>query len=172
MADFYAAIKTVLKNEGGFVDDLLDYGGATNFGISLDFYKNIDPNATKVDIENLTEQMAEEIYLKSFWIPNKYNMIADQKVATKVFDFAVNMGEENANKCLQRAVLAASERNLDLDGIIGTASLFAVNHSDPNCVYAALKSEGAGFYRLDVALYPSKKKYLNGWLIRAYSDVL
>lgn len=171
MADFLAAIDTVLSNEGGLVDDPLDYGGITNFGISLHFYQTITPSATKQDIKDMTREMAIAIYRKSFWDPNKYSMIASQAIATKTFDFAVNMGAKNANLCLQRAVIAAKNRAIIQDGILGTQSLYAINYSPPDCVMAALKSEAAGFYRCLAEKIPSNKKFLNGWLTRAYSDV-
>ena len=171
MARFEDAIDSVLENEGGLVDDPLDYGGITNFGISLRFYQTIKPNADKDDIRGLTVDMARAIYRKEFWERNKYNLIASQKVAGKVFDLSINMGAQSANICLQRAVLAASGRQLALDGIVGTHTLFAVNHSDFDALYAALKSEAAGYYRALILANKSLDVYETGWLNRAYSNV-
>ncbi len=171
MANFEKAITVVLKNEGGFVNNPSDPGGATNFGISLEFYKTIIPDADIEDIRNLTKEMAIEVYQRQFWDKNKLGMIADQRIATKVFDFSVNMGAVNAIKCLQRAILATNNRKVDQDGIIGQNTLYAANHSPPDCVLAALKSEAAGYYRCLATRKPTMGVFLNGWLSRAYSDV-
>lgn len=166
MADFSEAIETVLHNEGGFVDDPDDDGGATNWGISLRFYKKINPSATVEDIKNLTPQRAMEIYKQYFWDPNHYGDIKDIDIATKVFDAAVNSGPVPANICLQRAIKAQSPAQILLeDGVLGPKSIAAINSYDKSTLLPALKSELAGHYR-----QIADKKYLNGWLHRAYSD--
>ncbi len=170
MADFDKAITTVLKNEGGLVNNPSDPGGITNFGISLNFYKTINANATPSDIKNLTQDMAISIYRSSFWDRNKYNMIANQKVATKVFDACVTM-DIDANKCLQRAASATLNRPVIDDGILGPNSLYAINYSNQDQLYGALKAEIAGHYRLVAISHPDLEKFLAGWLKRAYSDM-
>ena len=64
MANFSKAIVKTLAKEGGaiFTDDPNDAGGATKYGISQRAYPN-------VDIRNLTEQQAREIYgiLREKW---------------------------------------------------------------------------------------------------------
>lgn len=171
MARFENAINIVLENEGGLVNNPSDPGGITNFGISLEFYKTIKVGAAPEDIIGLTQAMAMQIYRSCFWDKNKYNLIADQFIATKVFDLSVNMGAKNANLCLQRAAKAAQMRPIVEDGVIGTQSLYAINSSPPTCVYAALKSEAAGYYRNLAHANPKLEIFLKGWLNRAYSNV-
>lgn len=61
MAAFFdKAIPTILRNEGGYVNNPTDPGGETNFGIS----KRSFPD---VDIKNLTQEKAVAIYRSSFW---------------------------------------------------------------------------------------------------------
>ena len=55
MTTFNEIIEKILEHEGGYVDDPLDAGGETNFGITKKFYPN-------VDIKNLTEEQAKKIY--------------------------------------------------------------------------------------------------------------
>ena len=52
---FEEIIESVLKHEGGYVNDPHDRGGETNFGITKKFYPN-------VDIKNLTKEQAKKIY--------------------------------------------------------------------------------------------------------------
>ncbi len=164
MAYFEEALQATLKHEGGFIDDPLDAGGATNFGISLRFFTTLHDKATAADIKNLTVADASDIYRKHFWENNKYNLIACQAIANKVFDLSVNMGSLNANKCIQRSVRAASGRILLIDGIIGTQSLYAINMSQAALLLVALRAEAASYYRgLNNSIFEK------GWLNRAYS---
>lgn len=168
MALFEKAVETVLEHEGGYSNDPLDYGSATNFGISLRFYLTIQPDADISKIKNLTENEAKDIYANYFWFPNKLNLIASQQIATKVLDLCVNMGAHNAIKCLQRAANATG-KNLEEDGVVGTLTLAAVNLGDWPQILVGLRCEAAGYYRELVAKIPMQKKFLNGWLKRAYS---
>jgi len=60
MADFNQAIEKTLVNEGGYINDPLDAGGKTKFGISKRSYPD-------VDIKNLTVDGAKSIYKKDYW---------------------------------------------------------------------------------------------------------
>ena len=129
MADFYKAIKHIIANEGGFSDHPADPGGTTKYGISLRFLKsegidiNKDYSINQKDIQDLTLNDAQRLYQTYFWNPNKYEFIADQGAATKVFDLAVNMGAKNANKILQRAVNSTELKSkLTVDGVVGGVS--------------------------------------------------
>ena len=88
MADFKLAMPTVLFHEGKFVNDLLDGGGCTNYGVSLRFLLttgdldgdtwqdgdlNHDGKINIEDIRLLTELEAIRIYKNYFWLPNRYD---------------------------------------------------------------------------------------------------
>lgn len=178
-ARFELAIPFVFKHEGLFVDDPQDPGGATNYGISLRYLKkfenspkdilslfDIDGNGllNEEDIKKMTKEQAEKIYKKMWWDKFQYGRILNQSVANKIFDLAVNMGSIQAHTCAQRAVRAANGTLLDEDGILGTKTIAALNRCVPEVLLAAIKSEGAGFYR-----FLNKPRYLKGWLNRAYS---
>ena len=70
MSKFDEIIEGVLKHEGGYVNDPTDLGGETNFGITKRFYPD-------VDIKNLTEEGAKEIYKKDYWDKNKVDDLPD-----------------------------------------------------------------------------------------------
>ena len=57
---FDKAMDFILSIEGGYVNDLNDPGGETNYGISKNKYPDID-------IKGLTESEAREIYKKDYW---------------------------------------------------------------------------------------------------------
>lgn len=185
MSEIRLALPTIYLHEGRrFTNDPNDPGGATNFGVSLKFLMqtgdldkdgwldgdlNHDGKVTVEDIRAMNESSASRLYDLYFWSKNGYSGIDDQVIATKVFDFAVNMGSVGANKCLQRAVRSANSSIILVDdGAFGRVSLDAVNKAKPEKLLAALKSEAAGYYR--AIKYKGSTNYLTGWLNRAYSD--
>jgi lysozyme family protein len=160
---FLKAFDYMLKHEGGYVNDSADPGGETRYGISKRSYPNLN-------IKDLTLDQAREIYHRDFWTKAKCESINDENIATKFFDLAVNMGINQAVKLIQRALRAAGTQVVE-DGVIGPITLAAINKADPTDLLAALKSEAAGYYRLIAQANPSQKKFLDGWLNRAYDIV-
>lgn len=164
MSNFDTAMLTVLKNEGGFVDNPHDSGGPTNMGISLKFYRTvIDPTATAEDIKALTPQTVSIIYKTHWWDRFKYERILDQSIATKLLDMSINMGPVPAHIALQRAVLAANGFALIQDGVLGDQSITQINVANPASLLASFKSELAGHYRMIGSSF-----FINNWLSRAY----
>lgn len=179
MSDFDVAIKTILKHEGGYVNDKDDPGGATNYGVSLRFLIKTgdldrdgfldgdfdqDGDIDIDDIKKMSLDNAKNIYRLYWWDKYKYALINDDEVATKVFDLAVNMGATQAHKCVQRAIRAANGQTLVDDGILGNQSFAAINNCPSIVLLPAIRSEAAGFYRS-----LNKPKFIRGWLNRAYA---
>ncbi|MDR2781648.1 MAG: hypothetical protein LBB21_04325 [Holosporaceae bacterium] len=158
---FLKAFEYLMYHEGGYVNDKQDAGGETKYGISKRSYPHLD-------IKNLTQDQARQIYFADFWMKSKCEDIVDENVAIKLFDLAVHAGIPQAVKLIQRA-LRATETQVVEDGIIGPATLAAINKADPTDLLAALKSETAGYYRLIASTNPSQQRFIQGWLSRAYS---
>jgi len=158
---FEKIINTILDHEGNYVNDPLDRGGETKFGISKRSYPD-------VDIKGLTLEHAKFIYKRDFWDNKQYKNIENLAIATKAFDLSVNMGEKRLNKLLQRA-LRTTEFSVTEDGAFGESTLKAINQSPPKELLASLKSEAAGYYRGLVASDNTQLRFLQGWLTRAYS---
>lgn len=174
---FRMAVTQVLKHEGGFTDDQDDPGGATKFGISLRFLRSLgelggdidgDGDVDIDDVQGLTSEASAELYKKRFWDPYGYADFADGELAIKAFDLTVNMGPKGSHKCLQRALRAVG-RSVKADGILGPKTRQAVADAFGRGLVVAYRSEAAGYYRELVARRPLSKKYLEGWLNRAYS---
>jgi lysozyme family protein len=171
MAKFDKAIDITLKNEGGFVDDKTDTGGATKFGISFDFIKrnNIDINkdgvVNKGDIITLSVEEAKKLYEKYFW---KYDDVLNQLVANKVFDMAVLMGEHQCIIYLQRACnVLAPASPLVVDGVIGAKTVAVVNALDAPTLLTKFKEILLSHFEQCVTVAPQKGKFLAGWQKRA-----
>ena len=82
------SIERTLSFEGGYVNDPVDPGGETKFGISKRAFPDID-------IKSLTKPDAIKIYRKEYW-DKLDDILAPTKVKWKVFDMAVNMGVDTA----------------------------------------------------------------------------
>lgn len=162
MADFRFAIPTLLRHEGGYVNDPIDSGGETAFGISRRSYPDLD-------IAHLTRAEAEDIYRRDFWAPLQLDAVKDQQLATKVFDSAVLIGKARAVKFLQRALQIAGGGIVAVDGRIGPDTLHAVNTASPPLLIEAYRHLLATYYEGLAEAVPTNTKFLKGWLNRANS---
>ena len=136
----------------GYVDDPLDRGGETKFGIA----KNANPD---VDIYNLTWEEAKGIYFHRYWQAGHCGELPS-RVAVLHFDGCVNHGIGRANKFLQRAL------GLNDDGAVGPQTLGAANDADPIETCLAICDQREKFYRSIVANKPNQSRFLKGWLRR------
>jgi lysozyme family protein len=172
MSNFEVAIQTVFVDEGDFVDDPKDSGGATKYGISLMFLKNLNELPAelgfqvinKKTIQQLTREQAILLYRNYFWNPHGYERILDQRIATKIFDFTVNAGSHASHTCLQWALRATGNSDIRIDGVLGHQTIQMINSVDARVLLAALRSEMAGYYRL-----LKQPHFEAGWLKRAYT---
>ena len=78
---FGEIVTEVLKHEGGYVDDALDKGGQTKYGIS----KRAHPD---VEIKDLTVEDAISIYREHYWKPSKAERLPE-KLRAAYFLFLV-----------------------------------------------------------------------------------
>lgn len=159
---FDKAFDEIIKQEGGYVNHPNDKGGETKYGITKREFPNLD-------IQNLTLEQAKDIYYNKYWIPSKCYIIPNYWLAEKVFSLSVNMGVQQACVLLQRALRAATSRELNEDGIIGAKTIGAIEVAMLDQVLVALKCEAAGFYRLLAQKDPLQKVFLRGWINRAYA---
>ena len=110
----------VLKEEGGYVDDPRDPGGATNLGCTKAVWEQyIGHSVTKNDIRNLGPNDVMPLYKKKYWDSIKGDDLP-AGVDYAVFDFAINSGPSRAAKTLQSVV------GVTTDGSIGPATLAAI----------------------------------------------
>lgn len=180
MSTFEHAIPTILKHEGGYVDNPNDPGGATNFGISLRFLAehpedgdfDLDGDVDAEDIMNMTQEQACAIYKKHWWDKYGYSRINDQTIATKLFDHSVNMGAKRAHILMQTALNKAFGLGLSVDGALGNASFSAINHcadgDEEQQLLSAYCDEVWGFYARLIENNAKFKVFERGWKNRAY----
>jgi lysozyme family protein len=145
------AVLHVLGIEGGHVNDPVDRGGETKFGISLRFLKaegafdedgddladfdlDFDGDIDGADIRALTVGDAIFLYHRCFWLRLQAETFS-LPIGEMLFDQAVNGGLVAARKLLQRAInscillMPASKTRIALlkvDGAIGNATRHAM----------------------------------------------
>lgn len=187
MSTLAAAMPTIFLHEGRYVNDPLDPGGATNYGISLRFLLSTgdlnhddlpdgdidhDGDIDIDDIKALTPEQATDLYNLYWWSRYNYGSILNQTIATKTLDLSVNIGSLAAHKCLQRALRASNGVQLEVDGILGPKTLDVVNKTSPDLLLPAFKQAAAGYYEAIVHKNSKMQEYLKGWLNRAYANVV
>lgn len=165
---FYKLLPVILKNEGGFVNDKDDKGGATKLGVSLrflqkagdlDFDLDGDGDIDIDDIRLITSDDAKNIYREYFYDPLQLDKLNNEKLALQVFDHSVNAGKKAAVKILQR--LCGSK----VDGVIGPKTIAAANTFLDNIAlrYADARKE---WYLDLIEQKPEFVKYQAGWIKR------
>lgn len=124
MDHFTACFAFTLGAEGGYSNNPGDPGNwtggqvghgalhGTKYGISASAYPTLD-------IANLTEAQAEDIYRRDYWAPLHGDDLP-LPVALVAFDAAVNAGPRRAITWLQQAAGQAG------DGVMGPATLAAL----------------------------------------------
>ncbi len=119
--NFDTCLQTVLRYEGGKVDDPRDPGGRTAFGITQTTYNGwrAAKKLPAQDVFNITQGEVAMIYRQNYWDKINGDNLPDG-VDIAVFDFAVNSGVSRAAKYLQSTV------GVTQDGVIGPATILAV----------------------------------------------
>lgn len=161
--NFQFSVDYTLKNEGGFVNNPRDPGGATNWGItavSLAAFRN---NAvTTDDVKALQHEEAYEIYHRNFWKPLKLGYVNSPKICTAVFDIAVNRGISAAVKYAQEAT------KMTIDDNLGEKTLAALNGiSDMNFIVRFATIVQHGYVELALEKPEQRLGFLPGWSARA-----
>lgn len=197
MALFSKYFDTLLKHEGGFVNDPDDRGGATNKGITLHTWRrygtdldgdgDIDPD----DLRQLTNRHAEALYKPMYWDKIGGDTIRSQPLAEIIFDHAVNAGASRAVKMLQMLLNTYFGQRLAVDGLMGNHTMAALNRANPNTLFTHFKALRQDYYNylagnyngphaaffnqsLKAAPNPNQRKFLNGWLnrVKSFTDLV
>lgn len=168
---FRKFLPSILKHEGGFVDDPDDPGGATNKGITFGTFESnaslLDLEPTLDNLKGLTDEQAGLIYEKRYWNKIKGSDIKDEQVAHQYVDFFINAGN-NAVAVMQE-VLGEMGENVPVDGKMGERTLESINSVDPEELFNAFKDKRIEYYENLADKKPTLKKFLNGWRKRAES---
>lgn len=152
----------ILKIEGGYVNDPVDAGGETKYGISKRSYP-------QEDIKNLTQERAVFIYKRDFWDKNRIGEIEDQVTANIVFRFIVNAGGPRGVKLLQEVLntFVPIIQPVSTDGVVGAKTLQAIGMIRPIRLQDTLRVSICKYYLNLVLKKPSQERFFKGWINRA-----
>lgn len=174
-------IKKTLDVEGGYVNDPLDSGGETNYGITLNVARDFGYRGRMID---LTLDQAIEIYSKRYWSPLRLDKVIclSDIISEKLFDIGVNMGIKRATKFLQRTLNYFNYGYYDdlvVDGLIGDKTIRALEilinyrgHDGIKQIYKALNCLQGSFYIALTETRPKDRKFSFGWFKNRISDEL
>jgi lysozyme family protein len=149
MSDFKIAVQKTLVNEGGYTNDPVDPGGATNFGIT-------QADMPGVDMQTITQEQAIDYY-KQHYVKALYAQINSQDVADKLFDMGVLFGVGTAVRILQLSV------EITVDGAFGPNTLAAVNQADVTSLLQTYKANLVTHAFNIATANPPLRKFVAGW---------
>ncbi len=173
-------IDSIIDIEGGYVNDPLDSGGETNFGITKATAMHYGYHGSMKDLKR---SQAFEIYEHTFWdelMLSEIEMLSP-KIAAELADTGVNMGTPRAAEFLQRSLNVLNDRekyykDLIVDGDIGVRTLFALKSflkirgiDGETVLHRALNSlQGAGYIELSERR-EKDERFTFGWLLNRVS---
>jgi lysozyme family protein len=154
--NFDAALKHVLRHEGGYADHPSDPGGATMMGITRATLADWRGRAvSKEDVRALTREEAGDIYRARYW-----NLVSGDKLPMGldlvVFDHAVNSGPGRAVRTLQ-GLLA-----VDTDGRMGPRTIAALEGQEMLSLIRDMCKARRNFLRN----LPTAPVFGRGWMRR------
>jgi lysozyme family protein len=160
----------VLSNEGGYVNNPNDAGGATNMGITIPTLSQyLGRKATIVDIYGLTKDQAKEIYTRLYYLTPRFDTLPDA-VQPIAVDTGVLHGTRWSIKKMQMICNQTGFGPLDEDGILGPRSQDTITkcYNVMNGWFInALVEERENYYKQRVKDDSSQAQFLQGWMNRA-----
>ncbi len=162
MALLAPALDFTLPHEGGYSNNPADPGGETMYGITK---ATAMRHGYTGPMRELPLEVAAAIYEAEYW-PG-LESVANQAVASKIFDMRVNFGVTGGNKLAQLAVNRVVDPPTAVDGIWGPDTLASINAAIPADLLDALATEAANRYQAIVDNDPSKETFIRGWMRRA-----
>lgn len=154
---FDRVLPYLLQDEGGYVNDPTDRGGATNKGVTQTTYNAYRKRKDLPvrDVRQIADSEVGEIYKRQYWDTVKADLLPNALRYT-VFDMAVNAGPVRAVLILQAAA------KIKEDGVLGQMTLGAAERVTLS-EYSKAREQ---FYTGLVRQRPPQSKFLKGWLAR------
>lgn len=174
-ADINLLAPKILKWEGGYANDPVDRGGATNMGVTIgtatgyykkgakNFDKNGDGKITPEDIKALTKDDFTFV-LRKFWDHCRADEINNQSIAEIIVDWAWGSGPGTAMKKVS-AVLGLNPSTKMTDEMLAKINGWQPQEDLFNKIWHARESHFNGI----VSNNPSQRKFIKGWMNRLKS---
>ena len=155
---------SVAKWEGGYVNDPLDRGGATNMGITvnawklLGYDKNGDGIINDADMKLLSKDDFKFV-LRKYWDKWQADQIKNQSIANILVDWYWASGKWG---------IAIPQRLMGLteDGVVGPKTIAKLNEliqRDAEALFYRIYAAREKFFEDIIKNNPSQKKFIKGW---------
>lgn len=164
MADVKKLAPIISKWEGGFVNDKVDKGGATNMGITLETWKSAgydkdgDGDIDANDVRLLTASDFHPV-LKQYWNRWQGDNIKNQSVANILVDWVWGSGKWGI-------IIPQRILGVDPDGKVGPATLKALNSMNQKEFFEKIFEARKKFLNDIVKNNPSQERFIKGWINR------
>ena len=158
--NFDAALKVILRHEGGYVHHKSDPGGRTNLGVTqatLESYLGRD--VTEAEMRALKQADVAPIYRKRYWDAMRCGDLP-AGLALCVFDFGVNAGIRRGVRYLQ-TMAGAAQDGLAGPGTTKAARDFLMQHGEAEAI-RRYSNARRGYYKQ----LPTFATFGRGWLRR------
>ena len=160
MADFSKLVPFILQWEGGFVNDPLDKGGATNKGVTIATFRQFyGANATVEQLKNISIAEWDNIFKSGYWNRWRADEIRSQPVANILVDWLWLSGSP-AIKLPQQLL------GVTADGVAGAQTIAAVNASEPRTLFDNIKARRVEYINNIILKTPTNERFRKGWMNR------
>lgn len=162
---FAEALHFVLQQEGGYVSNPAEPGGATNHGITQQTYDayRVARGLPSQPVSAITEAEVRDIYRTGYWSACRCDDIEHQAgapLALVVFDTAVNSGVSRAATMLQELL------GVPTDGAVGPITLAALAGRDYSRLVEDYLWRRLAFDASIPRNRPAALQFLPGWVHR------
>lgn len=164
MANSSKLVPFILQWEGGFVNDPLDLGGATNKGITIGTFTEYKRRKglkapTVQDLKNISDEDWHEVFKGLYWDRWKADEIKSQAVANILVDWVWASGSHGIRRPQRLLGVTA-------DGVVGSKTIAALNAKDPAELFKMIKADRIKFIDEICEKRPANNRFKKGWLNR------
>jgi lysozyme family protein len=165
MADMNIYFPKMQKWEGGFVNHPNDPGGATKGGVTIGTWRQMgydkdgDGDIDANDIKLLSEADIKSVLKKGYWDRWQADKIKNQSVAESLVEWVWGSGKWGV-------IIPQRLLGLKQDGIVGPATIAAVNKVDSKLFFYELQKAKFTYINEIIKSNPKLGVFRQGWFNR------
>lgn len=188
MANFDAYFPSLLRNEGNYCDNPKDSSGGETYqgvarnknptwsgwpiidavkkklGLTSPVAQGHWPSLNAELVPNVTlSASVKQLYRARYWNSMGLDGVHSQSVAEQIADHGVNAGTTRPVKMVQYLLSTVYNKQVDNDGIMGPATLAALNSISPSLFYGNLVEMRRAFYYYLAGAALTSTPHMAGW---------
>lgn len=165
MADYTHIIPFIKLAEGGYVNNPNDQGGETNEGITYTTWQSVFGD-THARFMTMADADWDQIFKTLFWDAMLGDQINSQRIADIIVDWVWGSGKYYPEADVQDILIHAFGAQIAEDGDFGPQTIAAINAADEPTLWNDLIAKRTWYFNQCVAVRPTNKVFLQGWLNR------